>query len=299
MVKRHLDPADGFADSYAVELLYADRPELSAHPLEEHLRRHSPTLERATPVEAPSQEEPSSTESFLFSAPHPLDPALPGPRWRIALAATFDAGRLAASAAQTWWWEEGRQILERCRFAVVVVDQNAAQLPHRIRLQLFQRIVVGVLEAYPALAIHWRRSQHLVSPQELIETALADDYSNPLPGAVNVRFFRIDKPGGEEWLMDTLGLAALGLPDLQCHFRGLEPNDVSRVLYTTACYLYDHGPVIKNGDTVAGPREYDSWICQLEEAIAEPPRPVLDLDPGFPFAGGENEDAHVLPTGRD
>lgn len=304
------DPADGFAESYAVALLYGLAPALDGDIVERSVRRHSPGLETIEAPESSSADAPehspsveraaSSSGAFVLTARHPTDPSMPTPAWRISTPTPMDPATLGAAARQTWWWEDGRQTLDRCRHGLVISDHRAAGLPYRTRVELFQRTLVGVLEAYPALAIEWRTSQQLVSPQELVETALADGFSNPLPGAVNVRFFRIDTADGgkEEMLMDTLGLAALGLPDLQCHFRGLEPNDVSRVLYTTACYVYDHGSVLKNGDTVAGPGPQDRWRCQLEHAIAQPRRPVFDLDPGFPFAGGESEEDHVLSGER-
>lgn len=291
-----LDPTDGFAESYAVELLYETVPELDAELLERRLRRHLPAVETFSRSQRTTGDgEPSG---FTLTARHPIDADWPSPAWRIgAPERELEAGRIAAAARQTWWWEEGRQSVARSCHRITLADRDAATLPYRNRLELFQRTLVAVLEAHPAVALHWLPSQQLVDPDELIATALTDGYSNPLPGAVNVRFFRIESSREGEMLMDTLGLVALGLPDLQCHFRGLDPNDVSRVLYTTACYLYDHGPVVENGHSVAGPGKEDRWTCRLENAIAEPRRPVLDLDPGFPFAGGESEEDYVLPGG--
>ena len=38
-------------------------------------------------------------------------------------------------------------------------------------------------------------------------------------------------------LVDTLGMSLLFLPDLQYHFRGLEPNLIVNHAYNTASYL--------------------------------------------------------------
>jgi hypothetical protein len=105
------------------------------------------------------------------------------------------------------------------------------------------------------------------------------------PGSINVRFFNISNSDGD-MLMDTRGLTEIGLHDLQCHFRDLEPDDVSRVLYNTALYIFEKGPVIESGQTVAGSEPGSKWRCQFENSLLEPKRDVLDLNPGKPYAAG-------------
>ena len=85
--------------------------------------------------------------------------------------------------------------------------------------------------------------------------------------------------------MDTLGLHVLGLPDLQCHFTGLDPNGIARILHNTAAYIYEHGDVIDDGHTISGP-DGEAWRCQHEDTLVPPHRLVLDLDPGDPHAAG-------------
>lgn len=106
-----------------------------------------------------------------------------------------------------------------------------------------------------------------------------------LAGVVNVRLFRIENDPGVT-VMDTIGLHCLGLPDLQCHFRDLDPGAMARVLYDTAAYVFENGDVIEDGHTVAGVGGDEHWRCQHEDALVEPRREVLDIDPGDPFAAG-------------
>jgi ligand-binding SRPBCC domain-containing protein len=86
--------------------------------------------------------------------------------------------------------------------------------------------------------------------------------------------------------MDTRGLDVFGLPDLQCHFRNLDPKAVAGMLYNTAAYILEHGDVIADGHTVAGISAKDKWQCQHEDSLAAPERTVLDVNPGKPFAAG-------------
>ncbi len=78
--------------------------------------------------------------------------------------------------------------------------------------------------------------------------------------------------------MDTVGLAALELPDVQCHFFGLDAAAVAALLDETARYLWSEGDVIGDGDTVPG-TDGDPWACRREVALVDPPRDVIDVTP--------------------
>ena len=126
-------------------------------------------------------------------------------------------------------------------------------------------------------------SQQVIRTQDYLDSL--GDAPVVRPGTLNVRFFRINDSGGD-MLMDTRGLSELGLPDLQCHYRGMDPGDISRVLYNTAIYLVENGPVIESGHTVQGIEPGSRWKCQQEDALIAPERTVLDLNPGPPHAAG-------------
>lgn len=87
-------------------------------------------------------------------------------------------------------------------------------------------------------------------------------------------------------VMDTRGLQEIGLHDLQCHYRDLDPNDVSRLLYNSAVYIFENGPVIESGNTIEGHTPGSKWICQFENSLIEPNREILDLNPGSPYSAG-------------
>ena len=97
--------------------------------------------------------------------------------------------------------------------------------------------------------------------------------------ACNVRQFKGDEKGSET-LMDTLGLAALGLVDVQCYFRDLDPDRVAPWLFGVAGYLFMQGDVIKDGHTIQGLNAGDRWRCTYREPLVGPERVVIDIEPG-------------------
>ena len=143
----------------------------------------------------------------------------------------------------------------------------------------------GVLETVSGVAIHWTRSGRVVDPRVWVqEFDRGDPTQRFFAGAINVRMFNL-QPSGDV-VMDTLGLGALGLPDLQCHFRNLDRQAVARLLYNTGWYVFSNGDVIADGHTIDSFAPGARWRCRHEDALVPPAREVLDLDPGPPHAAG-------------
>ena len=87
-------------------------------------------------------------------------------------------------------------------------------------------------------------------------------------------------------LMDTLGGAAFGVPDVQCHFLQLDPAAVSPYLFNAGVYLVQNGDVIEDGHTLPSIDGQSKWSCQHEDALVPPERLVLDVNPGAGLAAG-------------
>jgi hypothetical protein len=186
--------------------------------------------------------------------------------------------------AQTWDWPEARQVVERCRTRIMVNEMMAGGLPREERLPLFYGVVKALLAVAPCQALHWWSSERVVEPAAFLRAREPGGGPALFPAA-NVRMFNIkDRPA--ERVMDSLGLATFGLPDVQCHFTGLEPEKVARLLYNAATYLFDAGDVIEDGHTIDGIEPGQQWRCQHEMSLVGPRRMVLDVDPGPPFAAG-------------
>ena len=187
------------------------------------------------------------------------------------------------SLQQTWDWKEARKVISTCRTSILVTDMMAQSLDHKSRLNLFHNALEAILTVAPCKAIHWTTSQKFVNPAAYFTVRRSKDF-HPLQFSMNLRFYNIAGQQPGELLMDTVGLSLLGLPDLQCHFVGLDPNQLARILYNLAYYIYDHGDIIEDGNTIQGINPDDKWKCQHEMALIKPEREVLDVNPGKPFS---------------
>ncbi len=107
--------------------------------------------------------------------------------------------------------------------------------------------------------------------------------TDPLHAAMNVRYFDLrERPEGEH-LMDTLGLAALGYPDLQVHVRRLPPRQVAAFLGDAGRYHCQGEGRIEDGHTVPGPSG-EAWSCRLVPSLLPPRRTVIDIEPSPVFS---------------
>lgn len=178
---------------------------------------------------------------------------------------------LQSAVGHTRDWPDAADAIAEARAAVRLVED----LPSEERLLPFLERVAAAAKKLPCVAVWWRPADRLVEPRALAAAARDRD---PLRIAINVRLFHVEEGRRDERVMDTVGLAELGLPDVQCHFHALDVAAVAALLDETARYLYNEGDVIADGDTVPGIDD-EPWGCRREVALVDPARDVIDLTP--------------------
>jgi hypothetical protein len=278
---------EAFQATYGVQLLCRSAPAVDKAALLERLAVRCPGVRAID----------GGRSSTAFTFVHPALPAelhdatIPAQTWVAVSDKPLDVGAMAAALEQTRGFADAGDVVASRRASVLVTDFMSSGLPPGPRLDLFQRALRAVLDVVPCAAIHWEASKRIVDPRAWC--SIFDD-GDPAPaffsGAVNVRLFQEEPEDGAEQgaiVMDTLGLAALGLPDLQCHFRDLDPDEVAEMLLDLSWYLFENGDVIQDNHTVPGLAPGSRWRCWHEDALAGPERVVLDVDPGAPHAAGD------------
>jgi hypothetical protein len=175
------------------------------------------------------------------------------------------ATALAEALRWTAPWPELDDALGRARASIVVSMAPERQLNHASMLLAFLAVLDTVLielsdDMRAAAVLHWLPSLQVMSFERYrnLRTELG-----PCGPAVNVRLAAGAHPG--EVLADTIGLAVLGLPDLQVSFHETQrsPEEVRLRLVLLARGLFV-------GDDIPC-----AWI--EEESIAPPTRDALTL----------------------
>lgn len=250
---------------YAVDLLYPETPLLSGGELEAALS------DRCGAVEAEPATQP---RAFAFRFPDLGDPGSPaGVSIRI-VDSPVPPAEISAAAAQTRDWPQAQAVAAGQKARLALADVRAQPLPYKNRLRLFQDALAAVHACAAPGAILWRPSGKLVNPAGL-SRARPGEKRDAIWGAVNVRLLPV--PGqAAKMVMDTLGLGALGLPDLECAIRDEDPLSVEAFLLSLARYVFDLGDVLPDGRVVRGPGG-DRYALIRARATRGPERQVISL----------------------
>jgi Domain of unknown function (DUF4261) len=268
---------------YAAELFFERRPTLTRAAFVEAVRRFSPTAEL---LGGDSTEGPLAVLHDEYPVTYSDGPVLPA---RIVFILSKEAPTLDkydSALQQAWDFPDARATVSRATSCGLLTDLMGGPLSPADRLSVFQRTLDGLLTLVQPLAIHWEASDRLIEPRQYAARE-PRKYPDPQAGAINVRLVRIENASGDtgDIVMDSRGLDVFGLPDVQCHFRGLEAGRIAGLIYGVAAYLFEKGDVIEDGHTVEG-LDGQKWRCQHEAALVGPDRVVLDIDPGPPHAPG-------------
>lgn len=206
------------ADAYRVQVLLPRAPALDATAIHARLRGWRDDLDLVASVPA------------MFTLAIPAGGALP------ILINVFTAAPDAFAAplrdALTWTqtWRERKEAVARCRASVVVSMAIDRAQPAPVRLLSLLAVLDTVLTSLDerdvdACVLHWMPAQQLLpfARYRMLRKELG-----PSGPAINVRVANVGGAPGEMFA-DTLGLAALDLPDLQTRFRvsDREPGEVA------------------------------------------------------------------------
>ncbi len=255
---------------YVIELFFEKKPELDKEKLLEALKKYTSN---------PEIDTFSETEKTVLSAG---DIGKPSNRLKISMEQRqFDREAMleyASSFRQSWNWRTAKETIQNCNMIIRISDEHTSKLAYNVRVELLRNILRAIVEKIGCSAIHFQMTQQFTKPENYVYS-FCDPSPDKLFGFINVRFFKIHD--SDDMVMDTLGLNAIGLNDVQCSFKRYNPKDISNILFNTAYYLFDNGNVIIDGDTVQGLKRTDKWSCKKEMSLVAPKRMVIDIAPGL------------------
>lgn len=276
--------SDGFVDVYSVELYMNKYPIVFENKLLESIRKYCGN------VDIIANKDSNITFAFMDHILEYKNANVPPGIAITIIDQGPDKEKLKKSLGQSWNYSNKNELVESCKVKVIVSDFLAIGLEYNKRVELFQKALYAIVEVLPCQLISFHITEQLITRDEYLENNPLDEEYDPLFGMLNVRKFNIE--GKEnEYIMDTLGLSAIGLCDLQCHYKNLDTNQVSDLLYSYGYYIFDNPDAAENINEIEGiPLKSSRWKCQHEVAIVEPERIVLDINPGKEFSSENREE---------
>ena len=195
--------------------------------------------------------------------------------------------------SQFWDMENGAEFADEVKYEVLIHAMLSDALSYTEQAELFIAQLDAAVEMYPTCeAIYVTGSGKLTPTAKFLSDRQWDAGARFINAAVNVRFFNIQGTG--DMLIDSLGMYTLALPDVQMHFRDINPNDVVRYVYNILDYQFKNDFPIDNGDSLDGIGSDGNidinvqWRARYEDSLVQPLRPVLDINCGE-FAAGTRE----------
>lgn len=135
---------------------------------------------------------------------------------------------------------------------------------------------LAVLRVPGALA-YFDPTAELLLPGEEMEARRAFARTHARVPIELVSHARLFRPDASHSLLDTIGMARADLPDLEVPFAlSQDANEMLGFVRNVSLYHLDRGEPIPSGDTVDGPGGRYR-VHAFDEALVEPPRPVLRL----------------------
>lgn len=179
------------------------------------------------------------------------------------------AGRASAGVA-----EAARHHRAHARVAALGDEESALQ-----RIEALTRVAAALLEVPGALALYDPAGAVLSDGAGARRRVAGPAGPPPLDLWVGLRTFELADASG--WFLDTLGMAQLGLPDLEAYAaEGPATAQVAAWLRNLGLYLVQEEARarLRHGDTLDGPDE-QPWVTLEDVATAPPARKVLRFMP--------------------
>lgn len=277
------EAAEEFANVYYVKLLFQTAVNVDAQRIQEALRRQFKNIDVVMETEL------MKVYALLDHKVNYRDAAIPS-QLSVLDMIPFQQDTIPdLSKAQCWGMEEPEQLMASCQYEVVVHDFMAGGHERQKRCQIFADFLDVMLSIFPeCIAMYWPHSQKFIAREQYEVSTWNSKELHFLDGGLLTRFFNIQD--SDAMVVDTIGLTALDLPDIQCHFHNLDPNDVVRFVGNIASYLFQEGDIINDGETIDGfAPPHARWICQHEDALIQPRRVVLDIEMNEYAAGNRGK----------
>lgn len=199
-------------------------------------------------------------------------------------------GSLQRATQQCWHWREASSAVTahtsfvrlKCTYSIGASSSDMIRPPDYdplAELQSLTSMIRAIARVSSALCYFNPNGEVLLSSSGLERSIqIANDAQVPaLTVWTNTRLYSLQHQASGWLVQDTVGLWQLDVPDHEAVFpHGLfEPGEMARFLSNLSLYLVENGQVIKDGDTVDGPRgtRWQGHVSQ--ESLLMPPRATI------------------------
>ena len=183
-------------------------------------------------------------------------------------------GDLEGPALAAWHWPQAIERLKAHQAHVLVAV--LAPEPDRITATLLRtRVVAAVAATTPSCGVYWGEAPVVNAAADFVEEAKRTSRER-LPLYLWLAFDLVRNPADGTFTLHTSGMRAFDLMELELVASGEQPATLVDRAFNFAHYLLDHGPVLKDGDTI-GLSDQERLRIQLLPSLRDPARTVYRI----------------------
>ncbi|WNG36299.1 DUF4261 domain-containing protein [Archangium violaceum] len=183
-------------------------------------------------------------------------------------------GDLEGPARAAWHWPEATERL-KVHLGHVIVAVLAPGMDRVSTMLLLTRVVASVAATADASGVYWGEGPVVNAPEDFVEEAKRTSRER-LPLYLWLAFQLVRNPDGT-FTLCTSGMKSFELMELEWVACRTKPAELVDRAFNFAHYLLDHGPVLKDGDTI-GLSAQERFRVRHLPSVVEPSRTVYRID---------------------
>lgn len=183
-------------------------------------------------------------------------------------------GDLEGPARAAWHWPEATERLTTHR-AHVIVAVLAPGMDRISTMLLLTRVVAAVAATTDASGVYWGEGPVVNAPDDFVEEAKRTSREQ-LPLYLWLAFQLSRNPDGT-FTLATSGMRSFGFMELELVAMREKPATLVDRAFNFAHYLLDHGPVLKDGDTI-GLSAHERFRIRHVPSAVDPSRMVFRIE---------------------
>ncbi len=183
---------------------------------------------------------------------------------------------LEPACAAAYHWPEAKATLEPHVAHWIITASSEAADPIDVMLALTRVVAAALLSSRPA-GVYWGAASLVNSGEAFLEEAreMSREY---LPLYLWVRFGLVRNRGkkGDTFTLYTQGVDQFDSMEVEFPQSTLDPEALIDRAFNVVHHLLDHGPVLKDGDTI-GLTTHERFLVSHQASIIDPTRSVYAL----------------------
>ena len=179
---------------------------------------------------------------------------------------------------QNWHWREAASKIRFCKYEILITEKSLPNVAYKQRVTVFSDFLTSVIKSVKPSVVYSKNAEKLLDPEDVIACNFGTE-ADMLHPISNIRMFKISDSAEGTLLMDTIGMNALGLPDIEIVFNDRNPAKMGELLLRYSNFIFDIGDNIRDGEYLEGTTPTERWRCEKRNSMLLPDRYVLHLAP--------------------